>query len=142
MPVDRQQSFFSADVDPPPDPYDGEQWVDSLTGIHYTWKDRHGCWIEGGGGDQFPAPSPAPELGAVVIIGDMRWKWNGRGWQSTLSERATEAEGRLDAVEYRAGSSEGRLDAVEYRTDNTEGRLDSAEYRLDNLETDIDGGEF
>jgi hypothetical protein len=64
-----------------------------------------------------------------------QWQWNGRGWESTLTERAAAAETRVSATENRCTSLETRVDDVE-------SRCTSLEDRVTDLETTIDGGTF
>jgi hypothetical protein len=42
----RTMAPASRSEDPPENPFDGEQWIDSLAGIKYTWLADEQVWVE------------------------------------------------------------------------------------------------
>jgi len=78
-------------------PYDGFRWIDTTSGIEYSY--YQGTWAEGGGNIGFPG---SPAYGQTFVYQNRQWQWNGIGWQSTLT--AVNPEFHIDAGQTPGGN--------------------------------------
>jgi hypothetical protein len=58
-------------------PYNGFRWIDTTSGIEYSW--YNGVWSEGGGATAFPTN---PNIGDTFTVGNRQFGWNGVGWEA------------------------------------------------------------